>query len=44
MAELRGQADKFGTNHFQLYENQADVQKLVENSDKKSLRTELYEN
>ena len=36
MAESSGQADKFGTDHFQLYENQADVRKLGQNFDKKS--------
>ena len=35
VAESLGQADEFGTNHFQLYENRVDVRKLEQNFDKK---------
>ena len=50
MAESRGQADEIGTDHFQLYENRADVQKLGQNFNEKSCRkpnrtkTSAYEN
>ena len=36
MAESRGQTDVFGIHHFELYENQQNGQKLVQNFDKKS--------
>ena len=50
MAESLEQADEFGTDHFQLYENQADAQKLEQIFNKKSRRkpngtkTGVYEN
>ena len=38
MAESRRQADEFGMDHFHLYENRADAQKLGQNLNGKSCR------